>query len=156
MGGQKGKKRVIKGPAVRNGSSDARQIGATILEVLAGTLTPTSAARALGVSAARYYVLEARALSGLVSACEVRPKGRVRSPQQEIAALGRENERLKAECARSRALTRAAQRAMGISLPGPDAESRSVKGKRRRRPVVRALKAVDRLKSDSAGRAAGK
>jgi hypothetical protein len=149
MAAQNGRKRVPKGPAVRSGSGDAKRAGAIILEVLAGSLTPSGAAKAMGVSPARYYVLEARALGGLVDACEARPKGRVRSPQQEIAVLTRENERLKSECARSKALARAAHRAMGISVPVPEAEGPLVKGKRRRRPVVRALRAVDRLRSES-------
>lgn len=49
-------------------------------------------------------------------------------------------EKLKVEGARRQALLRAAQRAVGLSLAPK-------KGKRRRRPVVRALKAVAVLRS---------
>ena len=53
-----------------------RRLAAVILDVLAGSRTPPQAAEALGVSLPRYYQLEARALGGLVAACESRPRGR--------------------------------------------------------------------------------
>src|SRR5947209_17562740 len=57
-------------------SREARQRAAAILEVLAGARSPTEAAQALGVSLPRYYLLEARALGGLLAACEPQPPGR--------------------------------------------------------------------------------
>jgi N-acetylmuramoyl-L-alanine amidase len=44
-------------------SSQARRQAAAILEVLAGARTPADAARALGVSLPRYYLLEEKALA---------------------------------------------------------------------------------------------
>ena len=123
-------------------SQEARQIAAAVLEVLAGARTPSSAASALSVSLPRYYALEARALEGLLKACERRGRGPRRSAERELARLRRDMDRLQREAARNQALLRAAQRAVGLraaELPG--ASERKGK-KRRRRPVARALKCV--------------
>lgn len=129
------------------GSREARQRAAVILDVLAGVCTPAGAAQMLGTSITRYYVLETRLLAALVTACEDRPRGRTRGPEQEIATLKREVERLKQECARKQSLVRAVQRTMGLTL----AEAQPLRGKetrrRRRRPVVRALRAAAALRT---------
>ena len=129
------------------GSREARQRAAVILDVLAGVCTPAGAAQMLGTSITRYYVLEARLLAALVTACEDRPRGRARGPEQEIDLLKREVERLKQECARKQSLVRAVQRTMGLTLP--EAQPLSAKGgrRRRRRPVVRALRAAAALRT---------
>src|SRR5260370_37614406 len=57
-------------------SRQAKQRAAAILEVLAGARSPTDAAVALGVSLPRYYLLEEKALAGLLAACEPQPCGR--------------------------------------------------------------------------------
>jgi hypothetical protein len=135
-------------PRVPNaGSREARQRAAVILDVLAGVCTPTGAAQMLGTSITRYYVLEARLLAALVTACEDRPRGRARGPEQEIAALKREVERLKQECARKQSLVRAVQRTMGLTLPEPHVASAKGGRRRRRRPVVRALRAAAALRT---------
>src|SRR5947209_7172362 len=59
-----------------NASPETRQLAASVLEVLAGSQTPLEVARGLGLSLARYYQLERRALAGLVAACESRRGGR--------------------------------------------------------------------------------
>jgi hypothetical protein len=143
-----GKKKGTRcaGPDVKGGSQEARKAAAAILEVLAGGLTPTDAAGALGVSVPRYYILESRALEGMVTGCEPRAKGPGKSPDHALATLTREHERTKRELARSQALTRAAQRAVGLSLLHAQKKSDGKPGKRRRKPVVRALRAVERLK----------
>lgn len=127
------------------GSEAARRLGVVVLEVLSGVKTPTEASAAAEVSLPRYYALETRALQGLVGALEPRPKGRQRSTAGELAALQKEKTRLERELGRSQALVRATQRTMGIvskALP---------KGRRRRRPTVRALKAVTTLRSSPDG-----
>jgi hypothetical protein len=129
-------------PRPRGGSPDARKAAATILDVLAGQHTPTSAAEALGISVPRYYALEARAVEGMVKACEPRPKGRVTAPEKELALLRREVETLRREVERRQALVRAAQRAVGLSQP-PGRPS-----KRKKRPAVRALKTARVLRSE--------
>jgi hypothetical protein len=133
----------------RDASREAKRLAAAILEVLAGLRTPPDAARALETSLPRYYLLEQRALQGLLSACEPRPKGRVKSPVNELAALRQDNERLQRELARQQTLVRAAQRTVGLAPPtGPP--PRPGKKTRRRRPVVRALSVVQRLRQDEA------
>jgi hypothetical protein len=118
-------------------SPQARRLAAAILEVLAGTQLPSDAARGLGLSLARYYQLELRAVAGLVAACEGR-RGRGAAPGHDLAGLRRECERLRRECARQQALVRAARRAVGLApaaaAPAP------AEGRKRRRPTARALK----------------
>jgi len=121
----------------------ARRTAGVILEVLAGTLKPSAAATSLGISVPRYYVLETRALEGLVRGCEVLPVGYHRTPEKEIAGLKKERTRLENECMRYQALLRASQRAVGISIAQDDKPPG--KGGRRRRPSVRALKFARKL-----------
>ena len=135
-----------KGPNVKGGGSEARKRAAAILEVLAGELTPADAATALNISLSRYYVLETRALESLVAGCEPRSKGGVRGPERELAVLRKEHERLKRDHGRMQSLTRVAQRAAGFNVPRPKKKP-MVKGKRRRKPVVRAMRAAERLQS---------
>lgn len=137
-----------KGPAVEGGSRDARRLAAAILEVLGGARTPSDAANALGMSLPRYYLLETRALNGLIEACEPRPLGRVRSPESELAAVQNDLERLKRENARLSALVRVAQRTIGLAAPPPAKPTADGKKKRKRKPTVRALRAVEHLKKD--------
>jgi hypothetical protein len=118
--------------------------------VLAGLRSPPQAAQALGVSLPRYYATELRALQGLLQACQPRPHGRVRSEASILAALRRECEQLRRQCARQQTLLRAAQRAVGLP-PSPTAAPRpSGKKQRRRKPTVRALRAVDQLRQQGA------
>lgn len=135
-----------KGPKVDAGSRDARRLGALILEVLAGQRVPAEAAAEAGVSLPRYYQLEARALEGLIKACEPRTKGRRVSPEQEVARLKAEIERLERANARGQALLRLSQRAVGISAKPKTKKS---KGRRKRKPVARALKAAARLRDET-------
>jgi hypothetical protein len=139
------KRRSSPGPYVEGGSPDARRTAAAILDVLGGVRTPSDAAVAVGVSLPRYYALESRAIEGLVKACEARPKGRAPQPDRELHVLRREVEQLRRECERKQALVRAAQRTVGLALPEP----KGVKGRRRRRKaVVRALRAAEVLRSE--------
>ncbi len=133
-------------------STDARKRATAILEVLAGTRTPTAAAEALGVSLPRYYLLEIQALQGMLVACEPRSIGRVPSTESALAAMRRECEQLRRECARQQALVRAAQRTIGLPPPAPEVKpERNGKKRRRRRPTARALRAVARLQPAAAG-----
>src|SRR5262245_53282640 len=98
-------------------SREAKRLAAAMLEVLAGTQTPGEAARLLGISLARYYQLELRALTGLVSACEGRRHGH--RGGNELTALRRECEQLRRECGRHKALVRATRRTVGLVAPPP-------------------------------------
>jgi len=154
--------------SIQGGSGEANRLAVVILEVLAGVKTPTEAAADLGISLPRYYQLETRALEGLVLALEPKPKGKQPSPQHQIAALQQELEQTRRACARQQALARVAQRTLAVKLPprptragqkgakppGPQAagsktpEPRDRAGCRRRRPAVRALKAVQALRKN--------
>jgi hypothetical protein len=133
-------------PGGGEASREARRLAAAILEVLTGFQTPSEAARGLGLSLARYYQVEVRALDGLVRACEPR-RGRGRQPGNELTDLRRECERLRRECARQQALVRATRRTVGLAEPpaAPAAEARP--RRRRRRPTARALKVVAQLRA---------
>jgi hypothetical protein len=133
----------------QDNTRDARRMAAAILEVLAGARTPAEAAAALGVSLPRYYQVESRALRGLLSACEPRPRGPGRSVDRELAALRRDNQRLQRELGRHQALARAAQRTIGLPPPPPTPARKPGKRVRKRR-VARALGAAARLQQHNA------
>jgi hypothetical protein len=128
-------------------SMEARKRAAAILEVLAGARTPTAAAQALGVSLPRYYLLEVQALHAMLLACEARQHGRRPSAESALAALRRECEQLRRDCARQQALVRAAQRSIGLPPPAMSKPPADGKKHRRRRPTARALRAVARLQA---------
>ena len=130
-------------------SAIARRTAAAILEVLAGVRTPTTAAEALGVSLPRYYVLENRAVHAILLACEPRTMGRQATAESALTALRRECEQLRRDCARQQALVRAAQRTIGLTPPAPAAKpEKNGRQRRQRRPTARALRAVQRLKTE--------
>lgn len=145
-------------------SSQARRQAAAILEVLAGVRRPLEAAQALGTSLPRYYQLERRALLGMLSACEPAPRGPRIDLSRRIAALERENRRLLRECDRQQALVRSVERSLGLaqavaSKPAAKgkedkpAPAKDGKRRRKRRPSVRALKAIQglQIEESSAG-----
>jgi hypothetical protein len=144
-GGPKGKAARDGAPRLRaaGASRDARRLAAAILEVLAGVRTPTEAAQQLAMSLTRYYIDEGRALQGLLAACEPRPRGRVRTPASELAALRRDCEQLRRQCARQQALLRVTERTVGLSPAVPATKPDGSRAtKRRRKPTARALKAA--------------
>ena len=122
-------------------SAEARRQAAAILEVLAGVRTPTEVAGQLAISLTRYYIIESRALQGLIAGCEPRPRGKVRTPASELAALRRECEQLRRQAARQQALLRVTERTIGLAAsatPSTKVEQKSRK-KRQRKPKARAL-----------------
>jgi hypothetical protein len=153
LGKQRGTRQRRTGPFKDLGegaSIQARKQAAAILEVLAGVRTPMQAAEALGMSLVRYYVLEARAVQGILLACEPRPMGRQKTAESALAALRRECEQLRRECARQQALVRAVQRTIGLTTPASPKPEKNGKKRRKRRPTARALRAVARLKDEEA------
>jgi hypothetical protein len=138
-----GKKRGSGGSRIEppTGSREAMRRAAVILEVLAGTASPAEAAQALGISTPRYFVLESRAIGALVSGCEPRPRGYVKTADKQIEALRKEQTKLQSACARYQALARVARRTVGVTLPKTNPKGR------RRRPVVRALRLAKGLKA---------
>jgi hypothetical protein len=124
-------------------SREARRLAAVVLDVLAGSRTPPQAAETLGVSLPRHYQLEARALGGLVGACESRPRGRQPDREAELTGVRKEVERLKRELGRAQSLVRLTQRTIGVAPPTP-----AKPGKRKRKPVVRAMRRAEQLRED--------
>ena len=117
-----------------------------------GQRSPAEAADALKISLPRYYILETRALEGLVAACEPKPLGKQPSPETRIAALEKELQQAHRECARQQALVRVAQRSVGLPAAEPPqgqdvGSTRDRRGRKKRRPAVRALKAAETLRS---------
>jgi hypothetical protein len=137
-----------KGPA-SGPSREAKQRAAVILEVLAGSRTPSQAAAALAVSVSRYYLLEATALQGLLAACEPAPRGPGSDLHRQAEQLRAECARWQRECARQQALVRAAQRAIGLTAPAAAPAKDGGKRRRQRKPVARALKVVARLQQEA-------
>lgn len=133
----------------RDNTRDARRVAAAVLEVLAGARTPTEAAAALSVSVPRYYQLEARALRGLLGACEAQPRGPGRSLDKEMATLRRDNQRLQRDLSRQQALMRATVRTVGLTPPAAAPPSKPGKKPRKRR-VARALSVATRLQNHGA------
>jgi len=124
-----------------------RRRAAAVLEVLGGAKSPVEAAESLGIALPSYYLLEARALEGLLTACEPRSRGRSSSEGKTLKGLRLENERLRQDLTRSQALARAVQRAVGLeSKDGPAPKPTPL---RRRRATARALRAARALRSES-------
>jgi hypothetical protein len=138
-----------------NTDREARRKAAAILEVLAGARKPSDAAQALGITPMRYYLLEMRAIQGLVKACEPLKLGPKVSPDKDAQRLRKQVATLERECARYAALARVAQRAVNL-LP-PPAIKKPAPGKklRRHKPPVRAFKMLARVKASLENSAAG-
>lgn len=130
-------------------SKEAKRLAAVLLDVLAGTRTPTQAAETLGVSLPRYYQLEDRGLNGLLAACETRPRGRQANAQTHVHALTKENDRLKRELGRYQSLVRLTQRTVGVPPPTPAKEKPTTGKRRKRRATVRAMRRADRLREEA-------
>jgi hypothetical protein len=146
-----------RGMPVPKGGRVASQVAAGVLEVLAGVRTPAEAAGELGVSLPRYYQVEQRALQGLVQGCEPRPRGRVASPEGELARLRKENERLTHSCQRQQALVRLARQAAGLASPASKPGKGSEAGGKKRRPrrSARGHEAARRLRHQAEAVTAG-
>ena len=130
------------------GTREALLVASCVLEVLAGMRRPVEAASVLGVSLARYYQLEQRALEALVQGCEPlrRGRGRGASAGPELSRLRHENERLVRECQRQQALVRLARQAAGLTAPAEPAGG----AKKRQRKKSRGQQAAETLRQAAA------
>jgi hypothetical protein len=119
----------------------ARRTATMILEVLGGLRTATAASEALNLPLARYYVLERRAVLGMVAALGPRPRGRPRSDEERMRQLTAEVERLRAEVTRVESLYRITQRAIGVpsELARPGATSARSRSQGRSKPRVKRI-----------------
>lgn len=147
--GPKPQKTTRPGAGLR-GSPEAKKKASVVLEVLAGLRSPPSGAAALGVSVQRYYMIEVRALQGLLTALDAKLKpGAPPSPETTLRKVVAERDRLERELLRAQALLRVAQRAVGLQPPEPPSakQGKAGPGKRKTRaPTVRARRAVDELR----------
>lgn len=145
-------------PLGKNSSSEANRRAAIVLEVLAGIRTPGQAAEALKLSVNYYYVLERKALQGLLAACRPSPKGPPGpSLERQLQQLQLQLAQCRNECQRQAALVRATQRAVGLPAPAAPkpqpskkSDAKTTRKRRRRRPSVRALRAAAKLRQNSA------
>jgi hypothetical protein len=126
---------------------EQRRRAEAVLEVLAGARSPSEAAEALSMSLPAYYKLESRALEGLVAGCRTPERGPRPSAEKQLARSQAECRRLQQQLQRYQALARAAQRTVGLRAPKNGRSRRDAAGRRRRRPTVRALKAVETLRA---------
>lgn len=153
----------VKQPVARETSPpaatpcEAQRLAAAILEVLAGVRSPPTAAELLKISLPRYYQLEARALAGLVSALAPRPKGKQPSLENRVKQLEKELEGARRACARQEALVRVTQRSLGFATPAKVKPPPAANGqqRKRRKPMVRALKAAQSLRAQADAENAG-
>lgn len=137
---------------VVRGSEDARRTASAILEVVSGERGSYEAAEALGISPMRYYALEGRALQGMVTALEPRPRGpRGPKPEDVLRKTEAERDRLRREVGRLESLLRVIRK--GYRLEEPKA---AAKGKAKRRPKrkARAKELVERLRTIPSGETA--
>jgi HAMP domain-containing protein len=119
------------GPSTLQGSRKAKQCLVVILETLGGACTTGEAAERLGVSLSRYYQLETRALQGMLTALEPRPRGPKKTKDSEIRALKAEKREMARELRRATSLLRAATRSVGAKAAKPQ-RKKGAKKKRRR------------------------
>jgi hypothetical protein len=137
-------------------NGEAKRRAAIVLEVLAGMRTPSEGAAALGLSVSCYYLLERKALQGLLDGCQPQVKGSpAPGPERQLVRLQKELDKSRQECLRQASLVRATQRAMGLpAVAKPAGPSKADSGKqgrktKRRRPSIRAMRAAKALREDS-------
>lgn len=136
------------GPKVLKGSEKAKKLACMIIEVFSGIQSPTSACEALETSLSRYYILETRALQGMIDALEPRNKGPQVTAERENRKLKKEISKLETELQRSQTLVRAMHKSIGIK----PAQKRKTKGngrkilKKKRKNLVRGKRIVSQLR----------
>jgi len=128
---------------------DTRRRAAVVLEVMAGLRSCPQAAESLGLALPSYYMLERRALEGLVQGCMPVPKGRRLShPNAHAVSWERQCKKLQQDVMRYQALVRAQQRSVGLTATPEPAKIKGKgkgKGKGVKRPMVRALRIAEQL-----------
>ena len=132
-----------------DGSHEAKRSAHAVLEVLSGLKGPSEAAEALSISLPRYYVLETRALEGMVKGLEPRGKGKRKnmSLESKLESAMKERDRMKVEMERMRSLVRVANRTVGLPSAKESKSGKKGGGKkgRKRRKVNRTRRVLSRL-----------
>lgn len=139
------KKKASTGAKALKGSATARRHLAVLLEALSGLRGTTEAAEAMGVSLSRYYQLETRALQGMLSALEPRPRGPRKTKEAEIRALRAEKREVERELRRATSLLRAATRSVGVKPA-----KKGAKKKRARRGKARGATVLETIRKEAA------
>jgi len=133
---------------------ESRRQAACVLEVLAGLRTPEQAAEAMGLTLQSYYNVETRALRGLIHGCTPTPPGRTMVLLKQVRGLETKCAELQRQVGRYQALLRNAQRSVGLLAVAQQPPGKTP-GKRKRRPVARALRSIEVLqRGDATGPAA--
>jgi hypothetical protein len=132
------------GPSTLKGSKGAKAWLVVILETLSGACTTGEAAERLSVSLSRYYQLETRALQGMLSALEPRPRGPRQTKDGEIRALKAEKRDVERELRRATSLLRAATRSVGVK-----AAKKGVKKRARRKVKARGATVLATIRQDA-------
>jgi hypothetical protein len=119
--------------------------------VWAGELHPSEAAAALEIGMPRYYQIEKKAFNGVISSCEpAEHKGRQKSEEKVIDELRAQIKILERDLRSAQALARFSNKAEGIaSVVSQAKKSQGKNGRKRRRPVARALKVARSLQKES-------
>ena len=130
-------------------STAARRGAAAILEVWAGVRTPQQAASALGLSLPRYYQIEQRAVTAVVTSCEPQPRGPGPNLERQIRALERQLATSRRDAARLQTLLRTSQRTLGLAAPPAPAAAGKGSKRRPKKPTARALKYAAALHKNS-------
>lgn len=121
------------GPSTLKGSKGAKASLVVILETLSGACTTGEAAERLSISLSRYYQLETRALQGMLTALEPRPRGPRKTKDTEIRALKAEKREMARELRRASSLLRAATRSVGVRAAKKRGSKKGAKKKGARR-----------------------
>lgn len=130
-------------------STAARRGAAAILEVWAGVRTPQQAASELGLSLPRYYQIEQRAVTAVVTSCEPQPRGPGPNLERQIRALERQLATSRRDAARLQSLLRTSQRTLGLAAPPAPAAAGKGSKRRPKKPTARALKYAAALHKNS-------
>ena len=89
----------------------------------------------------------------MIEALEPRSRGRQKSPAAQVVELQREVKRLEQELSRSQSLLRVSYRSFGLPTSRATGKKERAKatanGKRKRRPRVRATRAIEELAPES-------
>jgi hypothetical protein len=126
-------------------TAESRKQAAVVLEVLAGVRSPDQACQALGVSLPTYYNLETRALRGLIWSCTPEPPGHRMFLAHKLRVAEQRSAELEKQVQRYQALLRTAQRSIGL-VPAEPPKASSQAKHRRRKPAVRAMRAIEAIR----------
>ena len=140
---------VKSGPKTLEGSDEAKKLACVVIEVLSGIQSPTHASQLLGTSLARYYILETRALQGLITALEPRGRGPQKKVEVELNIALKENKKLQSDLLRSQSLVRTMHRSIGLNAFNTNKTKTGKKIYTKRKNQVRGKRITSELKTQT-------